>query len=335
MGGGGSGGSNGPPRPEELTPEQRQQLDDFARQQRELGEKIEELQREAEANNESFEQAMNRSRATIDKGMAKALDKAATNAESIAETAMTWGVTPGQMQAMDPKQRIELARKLNSERFRRIADLFGPMRNLMMSEQRRRTVHTTEEIYDIEIGSSLNRLVPSELLALAGTGSEDDLKSNYEKYLVDADTDGEAALSYEDWKADAVEIADAQELDFMRKFQEHSLMQYAMQGEEKLARGGIIVCEDGSGSMSGERELWAKAVMLCLLHLARQQKRSFRLIHFGSPGQVRTIEFTEPGHFTMDRIMQAAEIFFGGGTDFATPMRNALGYLQDDFARTG
>lgn len=290
------GSANGPGRPDKLTDEQKQQMDDLARQQRELAEKLAQAEKDAQAAKDEFEDGMDRNKATMQNGLAKAFERAAEQADTLAETAMAWGLEPGALTHLNATERIEMARKLNSPRFKRIADLFGPMRNLMLTEQSRRTVHTTDEIYDVEMGKDLGRMVPSELLAL-----DDELT----------------------------------ELDFLRRYQEGALLQYAMQGEEKLARGGIIVCEDGSGSMSGERELWAKAVMLCLLHLARQQKRSFRLIHFGSVNQYKVIEFTEPSHFTMDRIMEAASIFFAGGTDFSTPMKQALGFLQDDHAKNG
>jgi uncharacterized protein with von Willebrand factor type A (vWA) domain len=109
----------------------------------------------------------------------------------------------------------------------------------------------------------------------------------------------------------------------------------SMRGTERKAQGGIILCEDGSGSMHGERELWAKAVMLCLLHLARMQKRPFHLIHFGSPGQFKRISFFDEADFNIDRVLEAAELFFGGGTDFQTPLSKALELLQDEHRSKG
>jgi uncharacterized protein with von Willebrand factor type A (vWA) domain len=206
------------------------------------------------------------------------------------------GLEPGEMQKMPAKERMELAKRLNNERFRRIADLFGPMRNLMLSEQQRKTVHTKEELFDVEIGGDIGRLLPTEILNLR---------------------------------------AGPTRFDFLRRLSENKVLQYAMQGMERLARGGIIMSEDGSGSMGGDREMWAKAVMLCLLHLARIQKRSFHLIHFGSPGQFKLISFEKPEDFTLDRVLDAAELFFGGGTDFETPMKVCLDLLHKEFAATG
>lgn len=293
--GGGKGKSKGAPRGE-LTPEQQAQLDEFARQQRELADKVREANERAEAAAKEFDDSMGTNRATIRETLSAAMNKATNEASALNETASAWGLEPGQLQRMNAEERMELARRLDNDRFRRVADLFGPMKNMMLTEQRRKTINTREEIVDVEMGDDLSRILPSEMLLLADEDSE--------------------------WL-------------FLKKYTERALVQYMMEGQEKLARGGIIICEDGSGSMHGEREMWAKAVMLCLLHLSRIQKRSFRLIHFGSPGQFKVIEFTKPEDYTIDRILDAAELFFGGGTDFYTPMNRALEFLQEDHEKTG
>lgn len=280
----------------ELTDEQKQQLEAFAQAQQDAADRIQEAQEAAEKAGSDFNEAMDSGRGQLREGLKKALGSAADEAQQMHDTAHAWGVEPGELHRLPADQRLALAKKLNDPRFKRIADLFGPMRNLMLSEQKRKTVMTPEEVYDVEIGNDIGRMLPQEALLLA-----------------DEDT----------------------EMEFLRRFAEGKLMQYALRGVEKLNRGGIILCEDGSGSMSGERELWAKAVMLCLLHLARMQKREFHLIHFGSPGQMRHMPFVKPEDFTMERVIEAAELFFGGGTDFYTPMKKARDLLMDEFRRTG
>lgn len=250
---------------------------------------VDQLQQQAQGQGNDLAEAIDMAGPSMTADLRSAVDKAANDAREVQESARMWGVDDAEMKRLPATERIELAKKLNNDRFRRIADRFGPMWNMVLSEQARRTVHVREEIYDIELGDDLSVIVPSELQGL-----------------------GHSLLKR----------------DFYRRYAERSLLQYAQQGEEKLARGGIVFCEDGSGSMSGERELWAKAFMLCLLHLARRQKRTMHLIHFGSVGHIRHIEFTKPEHFSFDRIMEAAEVFFGGGTDFHTPMEKALDILE-------
>lgn len=94
-------------------------------------------------------------------------------------------------------------------------------------------------------------------------------------------------------------------------------------------------CEDGSSSMGGDRELWAKAVMGALLDIARRQKRIFRLIHFGSPGLIVEINFEKPSDYTVDRVLDAFELFMNSGTDFATPLNKAVEYLKIEHRDTG
>src|SRR4051794_33376981 len=259
-----------------LSEEQWEQLAEAQQKRDEARERAEQAQQDAEAAGEDFEQSMEKGQGTVRNILTDALNKAADEAQNASEVARTWGLEPGEMQKMPAKERMELAKRLNNERFRRIADLFGPMRNLMLSEQQRKTVHTKEELFDVEIGGDIGRLLPTEILNLR---------------------------------------AGPTRLDFLRRLSENKVLQYAMQGQEKLARGGIIMSEDGSGSMGGDREMWAKAVMLCLLHLSRIQKRSFHLIHFGSPGQFKLISFEKPEDYSLDRVLDAAELFFGGGTD--------------------
>jgi uncharacterized protein with von Willebrand factor type A (vWA) domain len=294
--GGGGGGQPQPGQGPELTDQQKEALDAQAEAIREAQERLEELQGQAQAEADQLEKDMEAQAPMVKALLTQALNKAEAEAEATNSVATTWGLEPGELQRLNAEERMELARRLSSDRFKRIADLFGPMRNIMFSEQARKTTNSREEIFDVETGNDLSHLLPSELLNL-----DDELT----------------------------------ELDFLRRYSERSLMQYALQGSEKLARGGIIFCEDGSGSMSGEREMWAKAVMLCLLHLARQQHRTMHVFHFGSPGQIRHIPFVEESDFTLDRILEAAELFFNGGTDFVTPMKGALGVLQEEFAKTG
>ncbi|MEL6178091.1 MAG: VWA domain-containing protein [Myxococcota bacterium] len=125
--------------------------------------------------------------------------------------------------------------------------------------------------------------------------------------------------------------------EFMRRFAEAKLLHYAVEGLERAGRGPMVVCLDGSGSMQGEKELWAKAMALTLLEIARRQKRHFRAIVFSggrhdlrvfdllerpSPGQA------EPPKVELRELMDFAEHFPGGGTDFEAPLNKALELLE-------
>ena len=76
-----------------------------------------------------------------------------------------------------------------------------------------------------------------------------------------------------------------------------------------------------------------KAVAFALQDVAAYDKRSFALIHFSSSQELRTDVFL-PGKYTPDDLMDSAAHFFCGGTDFETPMREAVRLMeQDDFSK--
>lgn len=289
--GGGAGSGEG------MSDEERQAaMDAMQAQANDLQELIDALREEAAQAGSELEKSMDKGEAGIRFVLSKAIGEAADEAEQTQATARAWGLEPGELQRKPANERMELAKRLNNDRFRRIADLFGPMHNLMLSEQKRKVVHVNEEVYDVALGNDLARVLPQEIL-------------NLHNGLM--------------------------RLDFLRRYTERQLLTYDLEGTEQLSRGGIVLMEDGSGSMSGERELWAKAVMLCLLHLCRQQKRPMYVVHFGSPGQFKTLSFVRPEDFALENVLDAAELFWASGTDFVTPMKEALRLLKVDYAITG
>jgi uncharacterized protein with von Willebrand factor type A (vWA) domain len=191
---------------------------------------------------------------------------------------------------------MELAKRMNTPKFRKVAEIFGPMDSLAIMEQKRRVDYLREEIYDIELGDDLRRILPYRLAQMSDP-EEEDL--------------------------------------FWADFVEGRLMQYQMRGTERVAKGGIIYLHDGSGSMKGDKEVWAKAVGLCLLHIARKQKRSMWAIQFGASHQVRVDDFHDSSNIVPEAVIDFAEYFFNGGTSFVDPLNKALAILKDEHAKTG
>jgi uncharacterized protein with von Willebrand factor type A (vWA) domain len=265
-------------------------------QQGEAQAKVDQARQEAQEAQGCFGQEMGEARGDISQGLAQAMGRAADEAEDMQETARAFGLTGGQLQRVPATKRLEVAKRLNTPRFKKIADLFGAMRNLLNTMQQRKVVHSNEELFDVGIGNDLARILPSEILNLRPGPTR---------------------------------------RDFLRRYTEGKLLQYEMQGTDKLGKGAILFIEDGSSSMRGEREIWAKATMLALLNFAKQQKREFHLIHFGSTGQIWESHFEKPEDFSFDRIVEAAEIFWNGGTEYTGPMKKALQRLEDEHRRTG
>jgi len=158
---------------------------------------------------------------------------------------------------------------------------------------------SSEELLEIEQGDALHRLLPHELLTL------------HHPVL---------------------------RKDFYRRFLDQELLQYSLRGVEEKGKGPMIVCLDGSSSMSGEKEIWSKAVTLTLLEIARKQRRLFRSICFSSadtPLQVLDMNPRDRYEVETKTIMDLAEYFPGGGTDFQKPLDAALECLRQSRFKKG
>jgi uncharacterized protein with von Willebrand factor type A (vWA) domain len=115
---------------------------------------------------------------------------------------------------------------------------------------------------------------------------------------------------------------------FLRKYQAKRLLQYKRRESIFKGAGDIIMCLDESGSTRDEA-VWGKAVALTLLDAAMLGSRKFALIHFAGVGAVRTDVF-RPGEYAPSDVLDAAATFLGGGTDFQTPLREALRLVETE-----
>lgn len=216
-------------------------------------------------------------------------------AEDLQAAVATFGTDAGALRRMPAKNRMELASRIaRSRKLRKLADLAGRMKRFAWGEQARKMTHGVDEIHDISQGNDINRVLPVELAALA-----------------DPDT----------------------ELLFYKRFIEKQLMQYELRGQEKVARGAIICLIDNSGSMTGDREMWAKAVGLALLDVAHKQGRDFYGIHFSSAyDDLQEFHFVKGDTSDINQVLDFAEYFIGGGTDFEKPLSRAVEVLEAQFS---
>lgn len=267
---------------------------DEARQQ--LQEKLDQLQQQADDVESDIEQMLGEAAPEMREMLRVAAREASKQQQGLESMAqMLYGDDPGQLQRLSAEERMALARRTNTPKFQETARLFGPLYRLAMSEQRRRVNYAHEEVYDIEMGNDISRLLPSELLMLG---------------------------------------VDELEMEFLLRFAERRLLQFAMRGNEKIAKGGIVYIHDGSLSMKGAKEMWAKALGLALLHIAIKQNREFCAIQFGGAGQIMLHDFRD-GVITPERVLDFAEFFYGGGTNFEGPLNLGLDLLDQEHARTG
>lgn len=186
------------------------------------------------------------------------------------------------------REKLELADRLQrSHKLREIALLCGQLLPLAQAVQQARLEEAPEQIDGVTLGRELGRLLPTELALWADPQSE---------------------------------------LLFLRGFAQGRLWQYEMGCPRMEARGPLIVALDSSGSMSEalagqSREIWSKAVALCLLSLARHEERDIAILHFS--GDVTTYHFGR-GQATLAGLVECAGHFENGGTCFEPWMREAL-----------
>lgn len=203
------------------------------------------------------------------------------------------GLGPGGDGKVEAHRRLELGRRLlKSRKLQLLAKLVGAFREVAFEARRKRLSSAPQELHQVQMGSDLGRLLPSELLGLSRSRP-------------------------------------GLHRDFLRKLVEGELLQYQLQGAAE--RGPMVLCVDGSGSMSGSKELWAKAVSLTLMEIARRQKRRALALVFSAGHELFEVELLgarKRGRARAavldDEVLRFAEHFPGGGTDFEEPLRRAM-----------
>ena len=114
-------------------------------------------------------------------------------------------------------------------------------------------------------------------------------------------------------------------IDFLHRFAEGQTMQYEQRGKEILGKGPIVLCLDQSGSMY-KLDTQSKGFTLALMSIARKQRRDFCLIVFS---KITQIFHYEKGKTKTSDILNLAQTFLGGGTDFTLPLLDAVQVINE------
>jgi uncharacterized protein with von Willebrand factor type A (vWA) domain len=214
-----------------------------------------------------------------------------------------WGVGPGELQRMDFATRQRLAERLRSGRMARFTDLIGRFRQMAAGQRARRMERVPGELVGIETGDDLGRLIPSELASLG---------------------------------------VPAMRAVFAARYAEQRLFVYEQRGETEAGQGAIICCVDCSGSMATtlpstgiSGEAWAKACALAMLDQARAARRDFAGILFSSAGEMKVFRFPAAEPARIAGVLEFAEFFWGGGTNFEEPLGIAAELLQAEYNADG
>lgn len=230
----------------------------------------------------------------------KEVIKVAQDLDDAAQEAESWSLAVGSGYKSSPGRQIELGKHLaGNDKLKKLAQMVGRMKQHALALRRKIFERTSEELFEVGLGDEVSRLLPHELLTL------------HHPLL---------------------------RKDFTRRFIEGELLLYSLRGIEEKGKGPVVVCLDGSSSMMGDKEVWAKALTLTLLEIARRQRRLFRSICFSSadtPLQTLDLNPRERYEVEMGKVMELAEYFPGGGTDFEKPLDAALDCLRQSRFKRG
>ncbi len=220
--------------------------------------------------------------------------------DQIAQDTHDFSLEFGQAGRLSAGERLELGRRLaRNRKIAELARLVGRFKQEARALRRKTIDRGSAELYDIERGSELGRLIPAELLALHHPGLR---------------------------------------LDFHRRLLEGAVLQYQLRQDEQKGKGPMVVCVDVSSSMQGEKELWAKAVALTLADIARRQRRLIRAVLFSSgESSLKVLDLNRERRYEpeLKKVLEMAEYFPGGGTDFEKPLDAAVELLEDRKLKRG
>ena len=241
-----------------------------------------------------FEDQLRHSDQTELKRMQLRSAQLAEEIDRVAQDSHDFSLEFGQGGRLAAGERLELGRRLaRNRKLGELARLVGRFKQDARALRRKTLDRGVAEAYDVERGADLGRLIPSELLA----------------------------LHHPQLRA-----------DFQRRLLEGAVLQYRLRDDEQKGRGPMVVCIDVSSSMQGDKELWAKAVSLTLMDIARRQRRLFRAVLFSSgPESMKVIDLNRERRYQpeLPKVIEMAEYFPGGGTDFQAPIDAAIELISD------
>lgn len=253
-----------------------------------------------ERGKEAVEQAIEYAESVSEIGFEfrKACEKALESVKEMSDAmnAFCYGGEAGEEQeGASLQEKMALGKKLSrSNKLQRIAKQAGRLKRLRESfgeKQKSECLEVNTSITSVEYGNNLSRMLATEFVNL---------------------------LDDETFPL------------FAAKYVESQLLQYKLEGREEMGSGPIIILIDSSGSMVGEREIWAKAVCLNFCMVAQQNKRDFAIIHFDYG--VRRTDYFPANKFDAKQrqiLLDSMLAFYGGGTTFTTPLDKAVELIRD------
>ena len=200
-----------------------------------------------------------------------------------------WGLgNNDSFQKMGYRDKVKLIDELkSSSKLNKISLLAGKLKEIYFDDKRSKTKRRQASLQGIEEGNNVGRAIPYDLLGLV--------------------------------ESSRINL-------FYKKYSERKLRQYEYSGTSEKGKGPIIALIDTSSSMSGQAEVWSKAVALTLLNIAKKQNRNFLAVHFDSgthEDYLHTNFFSKEDPLDIKNTIDMAEYFGGGGTEFQPCLNRA------------
>ena len=242
------------------------------------------------------DQATRGTRAMVAQAVHEAVEQMAEQAAAF----RAWGVEPGELTRMDFAERAAQAQRLKNHRLKDWVKDLGRWKAMRAAQYAKKVANARDEVYDVTPTGHLPDVLPAQFAMLA---------------------------------------TDPGRLDFLQRLSERQLLGLKFRGKEKIGQGAIIVVVDTSGSMRlagpgrtvTSREVFAKGLALAMLDQARDEKRDFVGIIFGSAHEQKAWHFPN-GHGSLNDVLDFTEEFFGGGTDFQVPLDMAMDILEKQYS---
>lgn len=295
-----------------------QEIDDLVQENEELDELIEDMMRDgnaqgvadAQAQQEANEQSIAQAKAIankiaeqcddlidedgdeviqISREMGSVLTNAGEEVSEVSQMIDTWGLGGnGQSNISFQNKKDALERIRRSEKLKKFTEAIGRFKESAITEQKKKAKHGAVEIKSVTLGDKIQDTLPSERMMLCN---------------------------------------DVTKPDFYRKMSEKQLMVYSKEAHKQKNKGPIIVCVDTSGSMSGDPEIWSKAMTVALMEIAQLQKRDFACIIYSSRADKPII--IKKDEVAPQKVIDVAERFHNGGTDFQSALEEAMTLIND------
>lgn len=208
----------------------------------------------------------------------KSLKKGLEEAQEAKQAVESFGREEGGLKRIPITEQFRLADLLKkNQKIKEIIRMLGRMRLEALSVKRSKVTHATPVRRGVETTGleGIDRILPDEFsdLALGRTGEE----------------------------------------RFLSRLADEELLAYSYKNPVAESRGPILIAVDGSGSMQGTKEVWAKALAIAAFLQAKKEKRKAHGIIFGaSKNEIFEID--------TNRLEDLATASFHMGTNFNPPL---------------